>query len=145
MKSRHLMGFGLVLSLIAISGPIYAHHGSAVFAKDETVLKDATVTKVVWANPHVITTFDVKDDKGNIVHWAGEASSPPGLVQVGWSRNALQAGDVVTVYLHQAKTGQPVAWLTKIVLSDGKELCGMPIGDTGYCGKTLNAQPEKSN
>ena len=145
MKSRHLMCLGLVVGLLTVCGSIFAHHGSAVFAKDETVLKNATVTKVVWANPHVIVTFDVKDDKGNIVHWAGEASSPPGLVQVGWSRNALQAGDVVSVYLHQAKTGKSVAWLTKIVLPDGQELCGMPFGEGGYCGKTLNAQPEKSN
>jgi len=141
MRSKHLMCFGLVVSLLTVCGPTFAHHGSAVFSPSELVLKDATVTKVVWANPHVIVMFDVKDDKGNIVHWAGEVSSPPGLVQVGWSRNAVQAGDVVTVYIHQAKSGQPVGWLIKVVLPSGTELCGMAFGNTGYCGKTLPARP----
>ena len=141
MKSRHLVSFGLVVVLVTVCGSLLAHHGSAVFSKDEIVVKDAKVTRVVWANPHVLVTFDAKDDKGNVLHWATEASSPPGLVQVGWSRNALQAGDVVTVYLHQAKTGKPVGWLTKIVMPDGQELCGMEYGDKGYCGKTLPARP----
>ena len=145
MKSKHVICFGLVVGLLTVCGSMFAHHGSAVFAETTTILKDSTVTKVVWANPHVIVMFDAKDDKGNIVHWAGEVSSPPGLVQVGWSRNALQAGDVVTVYIHQAKTGKPVGWLTKVVLPDGQELCGMPLGGTGYCGKVLTAEPEKSN
>jgi hypothetical protein len=141
MESKLLRCLALVVGLLTVCSPMFAHHGSAVFAANETVLKDATVTKVIWANPHVIVEFDVKDENGNIVHWASEASSPPGLVQVGWSRNALQAGDVVTVYLHPAKSGKPVAWLTKVVLPGGKELCGMPTGGTGYCGKTLTPNP----
>ena len=50
-----------------------AHHGAAAYDDSkEVVLKNAAVTKYTWANPHTIIEADVKDDKGNVVHWVGE-------------------------------------------------------------------------
>jgi hypothetical protein len=86
------------------------------------VLKNAVVQKFVWANPHCLITFDAKDEKGNVVHWASELSSPSALSLVGWSRAVVQPGDIITVYIHQAKTGNPLGRISHIVLADGTSL-----------------------
>jgi len=134
MKSKVLLSVALFAGLLGICGPLFAHHGNAAYSENVTVLKNATVTKLVWANPHAIVMFDAKDDRGNLLHWVGEVSSPPGLLQLGWTRNSLQPGDMITAYIHQAKSGSPVGWLARIELNDGKALCGMTFGDNGYCG-----------
>jgi Family of unknown function (DUF6152) len=111
MKSKLLMPLALVVALLAVCGPMFAHHGSAAYVNTVVVLKDATVTKFVWANPHSFVMFDVKDDKGNIVHWAAETGSSSAVSLLGWSRNSLQPGDVVAVYTWAAKSGSPVGRL----------------------------------
>ena len=109
--------------------PFFAHHGSAVYNTDAVVtLKDATVTRFIWANPHSIAMFDAKDANGNVVHWAAEAGSPSALGLIGWSKNSLKPGDVVTVYVFQSKTGNPVGRLNKIVLGDGTALSDSQLG-----------------
>jgi len=101
-----------------------------------TILKGATVTTFQWANPHTIVMFDVKDDKGQVAHWAAEAGSPSALSLIGWSKSAIQPGDVITVYVFQTKSGNPVGRLNKIVMADGTEyrdsqLGNGPRGDAG--------------
>jgi hypothetical protein len=92
------------------------------------VFKNVTVTKYLWANPHVIISFDVKDEKGNIQHWNAEAGTPQTVVLAGWSKTSVHPGDVISVFLFQAKTGNPVGRLNKIVLADGTELRDSALG-----------------
>jgi Family of unknown function (DUF6152) len=121
--------FAVFLALFMICVPVFAHHGNTAYDTSKVVvLKDAKVTQYVWANPHVIITFDVKDDKGNVQHWSAEAGTPQTVVLAGWSKTSLQKGDVITVYIFQAKTGNPVGRLNKIVLADGTELKDSALG-----------------
>jgi uncharacterized protein DUF6152 len=122
MKSRLLLSIGLLAGALSAGGTLFAHHGAAAFANTVVVLKEATVTKYVWANPHTFVMFDVKDDKGIVTHWAVETGNPSAVALVGWNRNSLQPGDVITVYLYPAKSGSPLGRLNKIVLADGKTL-----------------------
>jgi hypothetical protein len=120
----------VIVGLLTASLPLFAHHGSATYDTQKViVLKDATITKFIWANPHSIAMFDVKDDKGTVVHWAAEAGSPSALSLIGWTKNSLKPGDVVTVYTFQSKTGNPVGRLNKIVLTDGTTLKDSQLGD----------------
>ena len=118
--------FVLVVSVLAASIPMSAHHGNAAYdMTKEVVLKQATVTKVLWANPHVLLQFDVKDDQGNVEHWAGETGSLNAQYLAGWTRTSVTPGDVITVYLYKAKAASAkVGILTKIVLADGSTLYG---------------------
>jgi Family of unknown function (DUF6152) len=128
MRRRTLSSFVLFASLVA-SIPLFAHHGNAAYETSKAVvLKNATVTKFVWGNPHTFLMFDVKDDKGNIVHWAGEAGSPSSLGLIGWTKDSVQPGDVITVYIYQSKTGRPVGRLNRIVLADGTALKDSALG-----------------
>jgi Family of unknown function (DUF6152) len=128
MKSKPLISIVLLVSVLAICSPTFAHHGATSYANSVVVLKEATVTKFVWANPHTIVMFDVKDDNGNVSHWAGEAGSPSAVGLLGWTKNSLQPGDVITVYIYPAKSGNTVGRLNKIVFSDGKILRDSQLG-----------------
>jgi hypothetical protein len=128
MKSKLLMSFAVLVGGLTVCGALFAHHGATSYANNIVVLKEATVTKLVWANPHTIVLFDVKDDKGNVSHWAGEAGSPSAVSLLGWTKNSLQPGDVITVYIYPAKSGNPVGRLNKVVFADGKTLRDSQLG-----------------
>ena len=117
-----LTALSILASVLAVSSPVLAHHGNAAYDGTVTILKNATVTKLSWANPHTIVEFDVKDDKGQPVHWAAELGSPSALGNLGWSKTSLVPGDVITVYVHQAKTRNPVGRIEHVVLADGSIL-----------------------
>jgi hypothetical protein len=120
----------LVVALVA-GGSAFAHHGNVAYdMKNLVELKNATVTKFFWANPHNILTFDIKDDSGNVVHWVGETGSPAAVGPFGWTRDVVHPGDVITVYIFRAKAGTPVGIINKIVLADGKEFKDVPLGGT---------------
>ena len=124
----------LVLPVCALGlcGAVSAHHGSASYKADKVVvLKEATVTRFLWANPHAMVLFDVKDDQGNIAHWAGEAGSPAAIRPLGWSKNSVRPGDVITVQLFPSKFEGTVGRVVQIVFADGTTLKNSPRTDRG--------------
>jgi hypothetical protein len=122
MKTRFVALF-VLFGLLALCSPMFAHHGAAAYDESkEVVLKGATVTKFAWANPHSIIQFDVKDDNGKVVHWAGELGSPSAITLQGWTKVSVQPGDVISIYIHQSKTGNPVGRISHVVLADGTQL-----------------------
>jgi uncharacterized protein DUF6152 len=137
MKSR-LTVLSLLAGVLAMSSAVFAHHGNAAYDGSVTELKNATVTRLSWQNPHTIIEFDVKDEKGQPVHWAAELGSPSALSLIGWSKTSLSPGDVITVYIHQAKTKNPVGRIEHILLADGTTLRdsagGGGNGDAGGSG-----------
>ena len=136
MKSKLLISFVLLVVVVTVCSPLFAHHGSTAYKADKViVLKQATVTRFVWANPHTMVLFDVKDDKGNVSHWAGEAGSPSAVRLLGWTRNSLQPGDVITVHLFPSKFESTVGRLDKIVLANGTTLKDSPRGDRGVVSR----------
>src|SRR6266705_2647767 len=129
MKHRLLTSSFVMVVGFMLCAPLLAHHGSTAYDTSKAVVfKQAMVTKVLWANPHVIIVFDAKDEKGSVEHWNAEAGTPSTLKLSGWSQNSVQAGDVIAVYIYQSKTGNKVGRLSKIVLADGTELKDSALG-----------------
>ena len=132
LKSESLVFLALLCVVLTVSGPLFAHHGSASYKTDKViVLNQATVTKFVWANPHAMLLFDVKDANGAVTHWAAEAGSPSAVRLLGWNKNSLQPGDVITVHLYPSKFETHVGRLDKIVLPNGGTLMDSPRTDLG--------------
>jgi hypothetical protein len=132
LKSKLLIFLALIGVFSTFSVSLSAHHGSSSYRTDHVVvLERATVTKFVWANPHTMLLFDVKDHKGEIAHWAGEAGSPAAVRLLGWNKNSVQPGDIVAVHLYLSKFENNVGRLERIVLADGTTLNDSPRGDRG--------------
>jgi Family of unknown function (DUF6152) len=111
----------LVLAFVTGSGAL-AHHSTAAYDTKTITLKNAIVKRFVWANPHSVIWFDVKDGRGRVTTWGAESGSPSALSRVGWTRASLKPGDAIAVELFPAKNGAHVARLARVVLPDGKEL-----------------------
>ena len=126
----------LVTIVAAMGGIASAHHSAAAYNSATIVLKNATIKSMVWANPHTILTFDVKGAKGDVATWNAESGSPSALTRMGWNRNAVKAGDAVTIELFPARNGARVGRLAKVILADGRELRDSQ-GTEGSVGKPL--------
>ena len=124
-------GAALVIITCAICAPIFAHHGTGVsYDNSKVYAVKATITEFRYANPHPQLFFDVKDDKGNVVHWSGEiAPNPAQLVQAGWGRKrseaALAPGTEVTLTIAPSFAGTPVGLVNRIVNAQGENVLGM--------------------
>ena len=77
------------------------------------------ITEFLWINPHPLIKADYKDEKGNVQHWTMELGSTVSAQLIGWTRTTLQPGDVVTLYVWQAKTGATVGRFNKVDFADG--------------------------
>jgi hypothetical protein len=117
---RMLMCF--VTALAVMSTALSAHHSHAVYEDSPIALKNATVIGLIWANPHAILTFAVKDARGKAANWSAESGSPTSLSRIGWNRNSAKAGDAVTIELYPARNGARVGRLAKVIFPDGRVL-----------------------
>ncbi|HEU5255887.1 MAG TPA: DUF6152 family protein, partial [Vicinamibacterales bacterium] len=102
--------------------PLVAHHGDAAYADKPMEMKGCVVTEFDWMNPHSLIKFDYKTATGDLEHWTMEIGSPPSMALLGWSRTTLRAGDVITAYVYQAKSGVKVGRTNKVILADGTVL-----------------------
>ena len=112
----------LAVGLSIASIPAAAHHGTAAFYTDKTVTMKGTVTQWFWANPHCFLKIDTKDDKGEVEHWVLETSNPPDMINKGWSKETMKAGDEVTVTVYPVKNGKPIGRIVHVVLANGQTL-----------------------
>lgn len=123
MKSKVPASLLLVLTLLFVRGPIFAHHSLLTeYDSDHPITLVGTVTEFAFSNPHVQIYFDVKDAKGHVIHWGVESASPGRLVRIGWSWNIIKSGDRLAVTLEPARNGAPVGALVRAVLPDGRVL-----------------------
>ena len=110
------------VAFLAVSVPLFAHHGNAAYDGKSVTVK-GTVTAWMWTNPHTFLKFDAKDDKGTIVHWIGEYNAPSTLINFGFTAKTFKPGDEITVTMTgMAKNGSPVGRVVKVVLPDGQEM-----------------------
>jgi hypothetical protein len=131
MKTKVFVLCALSATLLMVGTPVFAHHGTGVsYDNSKAYTVKATVTEFRYANPHPQLFFDVKDDKGNVVHWSGEiAPNPAQLVQAGWGRKrseaALTPGTEVTLTIAPSFAGTPVGLVSKITNARGENILGM--------------------
>ena len=110
---------GLLIPLV----PVLAHHSfQAEYDATKPVTLSGVLTKVEWTNPHARFYVDVKDQNGNVTNWNLELASPNALRRLGWTRETLKVGEVVTVQGSLAKDGSKMANTRAITLADGRKL-----------------------
>jgi len=111
-----------LISGLVMARPMFAHHGDAAYSETPVVMKNCVVTDYAWMNPHSLIKFDYKTEKGEVQHWTMEIGSPPSMRLLGWNRNSLKPGDVITAYVFAAKSGLFVGRTNKVILADGTVL-----------------------
>jgi len=112
----------IAVALASMKASLYAHHSAVAYAAQSIVLKNATMTRLVWGAPHIILTFSVKEANGVTTSWSAESGSPGSVARLGWNRNSVKVGDEVTIELFPARNGNHVGRLKKVTFRDGHVL-----------------------
>lgn len=119
---RALVLMAAVAACVAVSGLVWAHHGTAAFETNQMVTVKGTVTDFIYLNPHVQVFFQCKNDKGEMDQWQGELTAPNKLNRAGWTKHTLKPGDEITVSGYQLKSGAHTLWIRKLIGPDGNSL-----------------------
>jgi hypothetical protein len=117
--------FAVVLALVigmAVTAPLFAHHGAASFDAGKTVLLKGTVKEWLYSNPHCLLTLEVKGADGKVTQWIAETQSPTVMYPAGYRKNSFKPGDQVTVKIEPVKSGQPVGRIIAALTVDGTQL-----------------------
>jgi Family of unknown function (DUF6152) len=106
---------------------VFAHHSSAGIDRTKTVELKGTVKQFGWTNPHSWMEVDVPDQKGGIVTWKVEMTSPAYLVRAGWKSTTVKQGDEVKVTVRPLRDGSPGGLFVSVLLADGRTLTERPV------------------
>ena len=114
---------GLALGLAAGSG--FAHHSFSVFDMQASIEITGKVKEVQWTNPHSYIQLLVEGKDKTTVEWSVEIGSPTLNIAMGWKKNSVKHGDIVTMNLSPARNGKPYGTLRVLTFADGRELNGV--------------------
>jgi Family of unknown function (DUF6152) len=94
-----IAGTALIAGVFAAAERASAHHSTSMYDHSKTLTIRGKVVELRWVNPHVSITVNGRVGNSTIEEeWVMEMTSPGNLVRAGgWSRNAVKAGDDVTV------------------------------------------------
>ena len=99
----------------------FAHHSFAMFDMAKSVSYQGKVKEVQWTNPHVWVELDVTAN-GKTSTLSFEGAAIPVLKRVGWMKDTVKAGDMVTVVGHPYKDGRPGGSIDHLILADGRKV-----------------------
>ncbi len=122
MRLNKLVMSVALFGVLSFCSAVGAHHGQAVYDEDNPIQLKGTVVSFDWINPHCFVNLDVKDEKGNVVHWIAETVNPGKLARAGWTKDSLKPGDQVTLILTPARNGAHLGHFYKLTFADGREL-----------------------
>ena len=100
-----------------------AHHSTAMFEWGKEIsLKNATVLRWDWTNPHTFLYVTAKGADGKEKKWAFEGMSPNHLTRAGWSKRTLKPGDLVDLTYYPLRDGRSGGFNVTVTFPGGKTL-----------------------
>ena len=119
-----LVTFLIVCGFLLVTvTPVFSHHSfMAEYDLNKPITLNGVVTRFIWANPHALFNIDVRDSNGKVTNWTLETACPNALLNRGWSRSSMKAGDRITVEAYASKKGTPAATTKTVLLANGQRL-----------------------
>lgn len=122
--TRLILAAGAMAGAVAFTVPGQAHHSTAMFEwGTSTDMKDVTVERWVWTNPH--TFLYVRDAQGN--RWAFEGMSPSHLARSGWSKRSLTPGEKIDLTYYKLRDGRRGGFNVTVKRANGTTLQQLPV------------------
>jgi hypothetical protein len=101
---------------------IFAHHGGAEYALNQTVEFKGKLTKVDLINPHSWLYFDVTEKDGKVSHHRCEMRSVHVLRRSGWTADVFPIGQQITIEASPNKTDPASCYLQTILMANGTRM-----------------------
>jgi hypothetical protein len=100
-------------ALLAFSAPALAHHSAAAYDTQQEVKVTGTISEYKFRNPHVYLTLQVKKADGSTAAMEVEAGAASVLGPLGFNRDSVAVGDVVTISGNPARNSSDKLLLGK--------------------------------
>jgi hypothetical protein len=110
----------LFCTLLLLNFDASGHHSTVVFDEGKTELITGEVTRFVLRNPHMILSVDVPDEDGEAVLWKLEGQGIGAMQAMGFDRDSITAGDIITVKISPLKNGTPGGLVLGLIGVDGR-------------------------
>jgi len=127
--------------LVCLPCAAIAHHSTAEFDYTKQLTIKGTVKEVQWTNPHSYIELIADGEGGEQIQWSVEIGSPSLNINMGWRKDSVKVGDVVTINLSPVRSGKPYGTLRVLTFADGRTLesvaakFGAGPGDAPPAGK----------
>ncbi len=130
MKALFLICIGTVWLLVA--APATPHHAFASeFDINKPVSLRGPVTNMEWTNPHAWLFMEAEDNDGNVQTWSVELVGINDLLRLGWGRDRVEVGDVISVEGYGARNGTNTANAASVTLTATGELLWESVERSG--------------
>ena len=126
----HRLFFILCFCLSATA--VQAHHSRAPYDLEKEVSVKGKVTKVLWRNPHPYYQLESINQQGVKEHWQFEGFAIAAYAKVGWKKDSVKVGDLVTMIgnpnkkNHERNADKQSGLLIRILQEDGHILDANP-------------------
>jgi hypothetical protein len=113
---------------LLLGAPASAHHSTAAFDTAKVFKIEGEIKQFRWINPHASIKIEGIADGKPAGLWTIEMTAPTVLVNEGWTRDAVKAGDKVTMFVSPLKNavtlkdGSQGALYIGVVLANGSTL-----------------------
>ena len=127
MSTLRLSAMAIAAAVAAIAaGSASAHHSTAMFDMQKSVVLEGTIKEFQWTNPHTWIVFDVPNASGGVDEYGIEGMSPNYLARSGWDKHTLSSGEKVELTIHPLKDGRKGGFNVSVKLPDGKVMYNLP-------------------
>lgn len=122
MRGRAVAFTVVGLAALAMGVPAWAHHSfAAAYDLQQPITVHGVISQVLLRNPHSWFMLDVKDENGQVAHWAFEAGTPSGMIRNGYKPTVIKPGSEVTIKGFRARdASQKRGMLRELTTADGQ-------------------------
>src|SRR5215510_7242556 len=99
--------------LVGFAGSALAHHSAAAFDTQQEIKVSGTVTEYKFRNPHVYMSLQLKKADGSTSLMEVEAGAASVLSPLGFTKDSVAVGDVVTITGNPARSNPDKLMLGK--------------------------------
>ena len=140
MKALFLSCFGLFWVFLSL--PASSHHAFASeFDINKPVSLRGPITRMEWTNPHAWLFIESEDEQGNVQEWAVELVGINDLLRLGWGKNRVQEGDVLSIQGYGARNGTNTANAASVTITETGELLWESVANSGRDGRERRRTP----
>ena len=111
----------IAIALLALPSLALAHHSFAMFDMGKSTTYKGKVREVQWTNPHIWVELEVTA-YGKTTQLSFEGAAIAVVKRMGWFKDTVKAGDMVTLVGHPYKDGRPGGSIDHLILADGRKV-----------------------